>query len=356
MSRASVEQALTGLIPALNGPLPPELIDLALSLLARSRSVAHSLKADEEIGRPYACAQLACERSKKRLNLPTIVSRPPCPPRIYKKLYNYLSSALPALDASREPQTPRKRATAASASARNTPKTPLTARTPRTTRTNDGPTAEVSDWVMPAIRNLVKKFDYSVANPHIFTGVETILPLLSRMAIANPETSSKRERRTASASQSTSAALPDARIRALIVVVFLYVYTKMRDIDVTPEQYNEWREIAVNSLLEFPDQDVTYEDLSLETEELMPLAQSEGWLQMEWFLNVTPQQDGDEMEGVETSGAPATRSVTKTGGSDYIGLGTMMQEATDYLGDLQRADYNRWKATIMARVQDMEAA
>lgn len=62
MSRSSIEQALTGLIPTLNGPPPPELIELALSLLARSRSVAHSLKPDEEIARPYACAQLACER------------------------------------------------------------------------------------------------------------------------------------------------------------------------------------------------------------------------------------------------------------------------------------------------------
>jgi origin recognition complex subunit 6 len=62
MSKAGVEQALTGLIPTLNGPLPPELVELALSLLARSRSVAHSLKVDEEIARPYACSQLACER------------------------------------------------------------------------------------------------------------------------------------------------------------------------------------------------------------------------------------------------------------------------------------------------------
>jgi origin recognition complex subunit 6 len=209
---------------------------------------------------------------------------------------------------------------------------------------------------MPAIRKLVKKFDFSVANPHIFTGVETILPLLSRMAAANPETPSKRARRTTAASQTSSAKLPDARICALIVVVFLYVYTKMRDIDVTPEQYNEWRETAVNTLLELPDGNITYDDLSVETEELMPLARSEGWLQMEWFLNVTPQQDEDAMEGVETSRAPVTRSVTKTGGSDYIGLGTMMQEATDYLGDLQRADYKRWKATVMARVQDIEAA
>lgn len=66
MSKASVEQALTGLVPALNGPLPPELVDLTLSLLARSRSVANSLKSDEEIARPYACAQLACERYWKQ--------------------------------------------------------------------------------------------------------------------------------------------------------------------------------------------------------------------------------------------------------------------------------------------------
>src|SRR5262245_36847923 len=101
MNRATIEPALTSLIPALNGPLPPELIDVAISLLARSRSVAHSLKADEEIARPYACAQLACERClvpsepqedlltrlrlKKKLNLPAITPRPPCPPRIYKK-------------------------------------------------------------------------------------------------------------------------------------------------------------------------------------------------------------------------------------------------------------------------------
>ena len=209
---------------------------------------------------------------------------------------------------------------------------------------------------MPAIRNLVKKFDYSIANPHIFTGVEMILPLLSRMEAANPETPSKRARRTATASQYASVALPDVRIHALIAVIFLYVYTKMRDIDVTPEQYNEWRETAVNTLLESPTEGVTYEELSLETEELMPLAQAEGWLQMDWFLNVTPQQNGDAMEGVEMAAVPATRSVTNTGGSDYIGLGTMMQEATDYLGELQRADYKRWKATVMARAQDIEAA
>lgn len=58
----SVAQALNGLIPTLTGPLPPELLELAVSLLAQSRSNASSLKADEEIARSYTCANLACER------------------------------------------------------------------------------------------------------------------------------------------------------------------------------------------------------------------------------------------------------------------------------------------------------
>jgi origin recognition complex subunit 6 len=46
----------------------------------------------------------------------------------------------------------------------------------------------------------------------------------------------------------------------------------------------------------------------------------------------------------------------KAGGSDYIGLGTMMQDATDYLGERQQEDYTRWKAKILARVQEIEAS
>lgn len=59
----SVEQALTSLIPRHNGALPPELLELASSLLAQSRNKASNLKAEEEIGRTYACANIACERS-----------------------------------------------------------------------------------------------------------------------------------------------------------------------------------------------------------------------------------------------------------------------------------------------------
>ncbi|KAH7096066.1 origin recognition complex subunit 6-domain-containing protein [Paraphoma chrysanthemicola] len=362
MSRSSVEQALTGLVPALNGPLPPDLVELALSLLARSRSVANSLKPDEEIARPYACAQLACERSKKRFNLPTIVSRPPCPPRIYKKLYNYLSSTLPAPESTRDPQTPSKKAPSASASARTTPKTPLSGRkTPRSTRKLDDHATLVPEWVMPAIRSLLKNAKAPRAASNVFTGVESILPLLARMAAAAPDTPSKRSRRTGATSHAASSDVPDVRICGLIAVVFFYVLTKMRDTDVTPAEYDALRETAMKSLLELPVAvDFTRDELFVEVEEMLPMAQSEGWLRMEWFLNVVPDGDGDAMEGVEyaeTNGRGGKGgNVVRSGGSEYIGLGTMMQDATDYLGERQREEYQMWKQGIMARVEEIEAA
>lgn len=61
MSR-QVELALLSLMPAHGPDLPPALVDLAGSLLAQSRLRASTLKADEEVARPYACANIACDR------------------------------------------------------------------------------------------------------------------------------------------------------------------------------------------------------------------------------------------------------------------------------------------------------
>ncbi|KAI5203841.1 hypothetical protein E4T39_03913 [Aureobasidium subglaciale] len=95
-----IQQALITLVPTLN-TLPQELIDLSTSLLAQSRNKASSLKQEEEIGRTYACAHIAVERLKHRLDIDKVVARPPVAPRIYKKLYGYLDAALSV------PATPR---------------------------------------------------------------------------------------------------------------------------------------------------------------------------------------------------------------------------------------------------------
>ncbi|KAJ5760331.1 Origin recognition complex subunit 6 [Penicillium odoratum] len=89
-----VEQALGNLVPTHANDLPQELLSLASSLVAQSRSFSSSLKPEEEIARPYACAEIACRRLTRALKLPPLLGHPPCPPRVYKKLYSYLDRSL----------------------------------------------------------------------------------------------------------------------------------------------------------------------------------------------------------------------------------------------------------------------
>jgi origin recognition complex subunit 6 len=62
MNNRPVEQALGTLVPTHASDLPQELLGLALNLVAQSRAFSASLKPEEEIARPYACAEIACKR------------------------------------------------------------------------------------------------------------------------------------------------------------------------------------------------------------------------------------------------------------------------------------------------------
>jgi len=180
------------------------------------------------------------------------------------------------------------------------------------------------------------------------------------MSAAAPETPSKRARHAHSGRDE----MTGARVLGIVAVVFLYVFTRVKDVNVSPEQYHEWRTKVAKILSQTsPGQDTSYEEISQTTETLMPMAQEEGWLGMEWFLNVLPETEGagEEMEGIEVSGK--SRNAVgkeglgrKYGDSDYIGLGTMMQDATDYLSERQREGYKLWKAEIIARAQELKGA
>jgi hypothetical protein len=63
MNNRPVDQALATLLPTHAQDIPRELRSLALSFVAQSRSFSSSLKPDEEVARPFACAELACKRS-----------------------------------------------------------------------------------------------------------------------------------------------------------------------------------------------------------------------------------------------------------------------------------------------------
>lgn len=395
----SIEQSITGLIPSFGGPLPPELLNLALSLLAQSRSKASTLKPEEEIARPYACAQLACERLKQRLNLPTIISRPPCPPQVYKKLYAYLSTALPERSNRSAPSTPRK--SQANTSLQQTPTKP---RTP-STRLRETPSKrdksalqadhiassktsqyeDAPEWVMPTIRHLCKAFSTPAATPHVFVGVCSVLALHKSSqptTTTAPSRVGMRIRRSAAGptpAQSKLEPIAEPRILGLIVALLFYVLARMVNKETTPDQYLEQRDKAISTLGELEvGKERGEESIQTDIEHFMREAQAEAWLKMEWFLNVVAGQPAagtgsgerseqvgvdeyDEDDGGTVQGLSRRKRTNggvwderSSNGGLQIGLGTMMQDKVDYLSEDRQLDYLEWKAKIMARVEQVE--
>ncbi|OAX78369.1 hypothetical protein ACJ72_07326 [Emergomyces africanus] len=244
MSNKSLEQALANLLPTHAEALPSELVKHASILLAQSRSYGSSLKPEEEIARPYVCAEIACKRLRKSLKLPPLLGRPPCPPRVYKKIYTYLEQALqksstttsrrgdahlaasnPATSSPNTPKkpagsistplrTPSKDSPAIATTANGTPlKRPLPAtpsrKGPADSRSmasslrgkglsgisNQNSIKDAPTWVMPLVRRVCKTLSTPTTTsnplsrpavstllpPHIFAGVSSILSYVSEM-------------------------------------------------------------------------------------------------------------------------------------------------------------------------------
>ncbi|KAG0642412.1 origin recognition complex subunit 6-domain-containing protein [Tuber brumale] len=103
----ALESTLSGLIPSLVGPVPSELIDLSASLITQSRNRISSLKPAEETTRDYVCAHIACDRLRKKLDLPAIEPRPPLTKNTYGALYNQFHKALATVSFRSQQVAPR---------------------------------------------------------------------------------------------------------------------------------------------------------------------------------------------------------------------------------------------------------
>ena len=294
----SIEQALTELLPTLSGPLPLELRELAVSLLAQSRIKASSLKADEEIARSYVCANLACERCehhrlsnsidtgihrlhrlKQTLALPKIQPRPPCPPRIYQKLYRFLNAALPARvrRSDRALKVGGSAITPTSSPAKpRTPihRTPLKPTTPRRKTPHCSQTAEeVPDWVMPTIRHLCKSLGALKAPPHVFAGVSSILTLPPP--------------RKANSTVGATDSPRKPNIAALIVAVLFIVTTRLAGVATPADEYTRQTAEALAFLkgngVERGEQGDSGE---ADVNDCMREIRDKGWTELDWFTNI----------------------------------------------------------------------
>ncbi|KAL1646852.1 hypothetical protein SLS58_002987 [Diplodia intermedia] len=317
-----IEQALVGLVPAHNGPLPPELLNTAVSLLAQSRNKASSLRPEEEIARTYVCAHLACESAARNGD-------------------NDDDGIVPSY------VTPLIRALC---------------------RALGAPGAAVPH-VYAGVRSILREGAAAGSDNKNTT----------------PSRSSARNKRRSSggataAATTTMEKVEERDIPPLIAVLLMYTMIKLGGRPTSAAELRERRERAVEVVWGECEACEgwwgTEEELVRKVEKLLVEAKERGWLDMEWFGNVVQgdadvemgDEDGDEEGDTEEdeggAGVPPTpytplkKRKTKTvdvqAGVSQGGLGTMMQDKVDYLSEARRAGFVKWKAGIMKRVERIE--
>ena len=229
-------------------------------------------------------------RLKLSLGLPKIQPRPPCPPRIYQKLYKYLDSALSA-GARRSGRPPKQ--TEAPTSSPAKPRTPAKpsqskARTPKS-RSSHGQQAfasEVPKWVMPLIRHLCRALGAPAAPVHVFAGVSSILTLPA------PKPANR---------EGEKAHLEPPNVSALVIVVYLLVGTRLSGAPMPPEEFVRLRTLAIETI-RGSGVGKAVEEVSEEASVVahvtswMREVSSNSWAELDWFANV-PEGGGLSLDG-----------------------------------------------------------
>jgi origin recognition complex subunit 6 len=316
-------------------------------------------------------------RLKQKLNLPKIEPRPPCPPRIYKKLYDHLDTVLVA------PRPRGRPPKSGSASVTSTPTKPLPHRpqptkeqslapfrttTPRTQRRglqygSSASTQDVAPWIHPTIRALCKELKAPAAAPNILAGVTTVLTQPS------PALASNRDELT-----------PDriGKIPALIAAVYFFVCTRLSGKQTTGKAYAQQRKLVLNTLLALKEDAELQEKISkiaknrkedawegwevivaTDVDDWLLDVSQRGWLKLDWFENIV-EGSGLEVTNGTTTDAPAEDEDMGDEHPDNQdgpqgGMGSMMQDQYDYLSERRRAEYRHWKEGIIARIEQLEA-
>ncbi|KAL1960390.1 hypothetical protein VTO42DRAFT_7689 [Malbranchea cinnamomea] len=410
MSYKSIEQALATLLPTHAEDLPDELVKLSAHLLAQSRSYASSLKAEEEIARPYACAEIACKRLSKQLKLPATVGRPPCPPRVYKKLFAYLEQVFSKTSANSKRQvinTPSRstagRTAAVSSTATTTPskspaKRPVrgpfsghsVAKPGRGTQT--GRIKDAPSWTMAVIRKICQalatptssSFPYSQLSistsfpPHVFAGLSSILsfiaPLLSDLDSDGQKPSSEFFLPLKTDDPESQDGQYRERITTLIVAIYLVVLRRTHStVRLDEDMFSSLKQAALSSA------GMTNERFSRDVDTWMEIVFQNGWVHdQEWFKNVpklnaegnarslgSKNQDDDEEDDDEDdivtikkrrmmNRQAARASAQVELGGLLPGLGTMMSDRIDWLSEERRIEYLTWREDILERIKAIE--
>jgi origin recognition complex subunit 6 len=375
----SIEQALLSLLPTHNSALtlPKSLTDLASSLLAQSRNRASTLKAEEEIARPYACAHLACDRLKTSLNLPTIDPRPPVPPRIYKRLFNHLDNILAATAATPSRNTPlggarvrtpssklREQNLLATSPLATKSRGPPSRTTPskeksladlrsqttagdspsrkRTTPHKPSKADALPAWIRPTLRFLLTHLGPAPIGPIVASGLESII---------------------APAGKLTDDVWVLANLVPVLGALYLYVWRGLTwpdGQDVDRERYVKFRKEVASCLakarqeVELAGGDEGWEGWTevgpKNFDEAAVRGNRHGWFEMEWVEGVGDLADRERDAEDEREGGDGGEEVVQIRRAD-----TMFQERYNYLGERKRKAYAEWKGGMLKRIKELEA-
>ncbi|PIG82077.1 hypothetical protein AARAC_000225 [Aspergillus arachidicola] len=406
MNNRPVEQALGTLLPTHADDLPQELRSLALSLVAQSRSFSTSLRPEEEIARPYACAEIACRRwskaSREQFSLRNAFTHRICfvdPCKNSKRTQTPPKTATTPhkLQNTANKPTPLKKAITHEGSGYRS-QTPQKSKV----RTNGLPGSTIIPdapaWVMTSIRSVCKTLSTPAPRtstwsrppisrtlpPHIFAGVSSILYFISRTSAKDDDDFDEETLEFVEPILIVKDKENDEDykevVNALVVAVYFLALARRRSSlsegegetkKLDKKTFSEMRQTALMSL-GLPSTERRHRE---DVDQWIAVIMQQRWANgKEWFENI-PQAgelDGDDAylsdedgfgEDGERAKSAKRQKTTKSGRSLakhssrkglLPGLGTMMQDRVDWLSDDRKEDYLEWKAAVLARIEQIQ--
>ncbi|EGS23465.1 uncharacterized protein CTHT_0001580 [Thermochaetoides thermophila DSM 1495] len=359
----SLEQTLFSLIPTHTGPLPQQLLDLASSLLAQSRHRAATLKPDEEVARPYACAHIACERLKTSLNLPPIQPRPPIGPRNYKRLYNLLDNVLPA--GSVTPGRVRTPSAKLREQQEYQRERELQAQSPLAKKTRVAETGSPSK-ARPLGVSPVKKRSAAGSDVLPRWMRPTLRFLLSRIGPARigPIVAAALDSIVGPHGKRTEDDWVLARMPAVLGALYMYVWRRvvLAGSNLGRDQYIKISKQILDALARARDEldlpveaweDGWREIKGKDLDATLLKGHEKGWYEMDWVGGVKDLLDQGERRDVEEGeehGEEEREETIKIRKPD-----TMFQERYDFLSEVKLKKYDEWKAGILQSIKAIQA-
>lgn len=313
--------------------------------------------------------------------MPSMRGRPPLPPKVYAKLLDLLENSLPvkkptstkvdgkkitegsSSSPTKRLSTPKKRGlteretsskpTASTAVVRPSKKIEFVGKVSAIKVVGTGGEEEAPEWVMPFIRRLCATLDTPLLPPHAYTGACVVLKLagLWPSSDSGPEDELR------------------STVSAMTIAIYFMVWTKMKQGKITPEVYLDRCEKAIEVATETGCGNLSTDAVDDWIKEM----NDNGWCRgQEWWDSVPEdvmdvigrvagdaERDLDEQDAVVgTQRRPRLREDDQgeqdKDGVLLPGLGTMMQDAVDFLSEERALDYLEWKKGILERVKQME--